>query len=172
MKNFIIMKTLKGLLVALFMLCTTAGYAQEAIKYQGEVDLGYSIGVGTFNINRANLHTIHGAKINKNFSVGLGIGLDLYHNEGDLDFMLPIFVNAKGYLPINEKFSPYASLDLGYGIGVSESFSGVGGFYWSPAIGIKYDKFKFQIGYVSQSLSESGFSINMEAVQFKLGLAF
>ena len=165
------MKTLKGLLVALFMLCTTAGYAQEAIKYQGEVDLGYSIGVGTFNINRANLHTIHGAKINQNFSVGLGLGLDFYHEDG-LDIMMPIFVNAKGYYPINSKFSPYVSLDLGYGFGVTEYVSGIGGFYWSPAIGIKYDKFKFQIGYTSQSISESGVSVNMGAVQFKVGLAF
>lgn len=171
MKNIFIMKKFKSILVALFMLSMTTSYAQDGIKYQGEVDLGYSIGVGTFNANRVNLHTIHGAKINKNFSVGLGIGLDYYH-EGEGDLMMPIFANAKGYYPVTEKFSPYASLDLGYGVGVTEGTSGLGGFYWSPAIGIKYDKFKFQIGYTSQSLSESGFSVNMGAVQFKVGLAF
>lgn len=165
------MKKIKSILVALFMLCVTAGYAQDGIKYQGEVDLGYSIGVGDFALNRLNLHTIHGAKINQNLSLGVGIGLDYYH-EGGGDLMMPIFVNAKGYYPVTEKFSPYASLDLGYGVGVTEGVSGLGGFYWSPAVGVKYDKFKFQIGYASQSLSESGVSVNMGSVQFKIGLAF
>lgn len=165
------MKNLKSILVALFMLSVTAGYAQNEVKYQGEVDLGYSIGTGTFAADRVNLHTIHGAKINQYCSLGVGIGLDYYH-EGSGELLMPIFLNAKGYLPINAKFSPYVSLDLGYGVGVTDGVDGLGGFLWSPAIGIKYDMFKFQIGYSSQRISESGIGFDMNAVQFKVGLAF
>ena len=64
------------------------------------------------------------------------------------------------------------SLDLGYGVGVTEGVDGLGGFLWSPAIGIKYDMFKFQIGYSSQRISESGIGFDMNAVQFKIGIAF
>lgn len=178
------MKLFKCVLAALLLLCSTIayaqpvgytrsiGYTQNEIMYQGEVDLGYSIGVGLFATNRVNLHTVHGAKINKHLSAGIGLGLDFYHEGDPLQIMMPIFLNVKGYYPINEKFSPYASLDLGYGLGVTDGLNGLSGFYWSPAIGVKYEKFKFQIGYTSQSLSESGVSLNMGAFQFRVGLVF
>lgn len=166
------MKKLKSLLFSLCLLGATTSFVQDTeVKYQGEVDLGYSIGTGTFAADRVNLHTIHGAKIGKYCSLGLGLGLDYYH-EGSGELLMPIFLNAKGYLPVNDKFSPYVSLDLGYGVGVTEGVDGLGGFLWSPAIGIKYDMFKFQIGYSSQRISESGIGFDMNAVQFKIGIAF
>ncbi len=169
-KNIFIMKKIKSLLLSLCLLGATTSFAQDTeIKYQGEVDLGYSFGVGTFSLDRVNLHTVHGAKINQYFSLGAGLGLDYYYSDGESEIMMPIYVNAKGYLPVNEKFSPYASLDLGYGIGVTTEY---GGFYWSPAVGIKYNKFKFQIGYSNQRISESGIGFDMGAVQFKIGIAF
>ena len=147
MTTVYVMKKIKSILVVLLMLVATTSYAQSEVKYQGEVDLGYSLGVGNFGLDRVNLHTVHGAKINKNFSLGAGLGVDYYFNGGEGEIMMPLYVNAKAYLPVNTKFSPYASIDLGYGIGVTSEF---GGFYWSPAVGIKYNKFKFQIGYTSQ----------------------
>ena len=83
--------------------------------------------------------------------------------------MLPVTINAKAYLPTSAKIAPFASLDLGYGIGISESVSG---FTITPAVGIKAGKFIAQIGYNSQKLSESGISLNMGAIQLKVGLAF
>ncbi len=72
------MKKLFLLAVAAMMSVSVAN-AQVPVKYQGEVDLGYSIGVGTFSTGRVNVHTIQGARIGEYFSVGLGLGLDYYH---------------------------------------------------------------------------------------------
>lgn len=147
--------------------------AQVSIKYQGEVDAGYSIGVGTFSTGRVNLHTIQGVKIEKYASFGLGIGLDYYHEfyeKGEL--AIPIYLNMKGYLPVSEKVSPYFSFDIGVGVGATEGVSGLSGMYCTPAIGINVRKFKAQLGYNVQRISESGIGINMNAIQVKLGIRF
>ncbi len=160
------------LLTALAVLSLGSALAQTPVKYQGEVDLGYSLGVGNFGINRANLHTIHGAKIGQYFSAGIGLGLDYYHEDGASEAMLPIYLNLKGYLPVNEKVSPYFSFDIGGGFGITEGFDGASGMLVTPAVGIKAGKFKAQIGYNVQKISESGVSINLNAIQFKVGVIF
>ena len=165
---------MKKLLCALVLAISALfnGTAQEvSVKYQGEVDLGYSVGVGTFAMGRVNLHTIQGAKISDYFSAGLGLGLDYYHADGG-DLFIPIFLNMKGYIPVTSKLSPFASLDLGYGIGATDEVRGYGGFLWGPSVGIRYNHFKFQVGYTSQRISVSGFGFNMDAIQFKIGVVF
>ncbi len=147
--------------------------AQNQIKYHGEVDLGYSIGVGTFATSRLNLQTIQGVQIGKHFSTGVGLGLDYYHEfyeKGEL--VMPIFLNLKGYLPVTEKTSVYASFDIGAGVGLTEGVSGMSGATYTPAIGVKANRFKIQLGYNVQRVSESGIGFNMNAIQIKLGLMF
>ncbi len=166
------MKGLFLLAVAAAMSVSVAN-AQVPVKYQGEVDLGYSIGVGTFATGRVNLHTIQGVRIGKYFSTGLGLGLDYYHEfyeQGEL--ATPIYLNLKGYLPVSEKVSPYFSFDIGVGIGATEGVSGLSGMYCTPAIGIKAGKFKAQLGYNVQRVSESGVGFNANAVQIKVGVVF
>ena len=164
------MKKLFFLLAATTM-TIVAAQAQTPIKYQGEVDLGYSVGIGDFAAHRINIHTIQGVKIGNYFSTGLGIGADLYHEDG-IDVMLPIYLNLKGYLPTKTKVTPFISMDLGAGIGVSEYVTGLSGFYCTPAVGVKTRKFKVQLGYNIQQLSESGISISMSAIQIKVGYVF
>ncbi len=166
------MKKLFLLAVAAVMLVSVAN-AQVPVKYQGEVDLGYSIGVGTFSTGRVNLHTIQGVRIGKYFSTGLGLGLDYYHEfyeRGEL--AIPIYLNLKGYLPVFEKVNPYFSFDIGVGVGATEGVSGLSGMYCTPAIGIKAGKFKAQLGYNVQRISESGIGFNANAVQIKVGVVF
>ena len=82
--------------------------AQSLVKYHGEINAGYSVGIGTFATNRVNIHTIQGVDISKYFSTGVGIGLDYYHElyeKGEL--VLPLFLNMKGYLPATETVSPF-----------------------------------------------------------------
>ena len=158
------------LLMAATILASTV-FAQTPIKYQGEVDLGYSIGTGTFAADRVNLHTIHGAKFGNHFSAGLGLGLDYYH-EGEGEIIVPIYLNVKGYLPVSKKVSPYLSFDIGVGVGASEYVSGLSGLYFMPAIGIKAGHFKVQFGYNVQKLSEDGISVSFNAIQLRLGVAF
>ena len=160
------------LLFAVVFVAISSASAQTPIKYQGEVDLGYSLGVGTFATGRINIHTIHGAKFGEYFSAGVGIGTDLYH-EGGLDVMIPIFLNLKGYLPTQSIVTPYLSFDIGAGVGASEYVSGLSGMMMTPAVGIKVGKFiKAQLGYNVQKISESGVSVNMNAMQFKVGVVF
>ena len=164
------MKRLFFLMVVVICIATSAT-AQNPIKYQGEVDLGYSLGVGEFAAGRVNIHTIHGAKFGDYFSAGVGVGLDLYH-QGDTGLMLPIYLNLKGYLPTKSKISPYASFDIGGGFGASENLSGLSGMYITPAIGLKVGMFKAQLGFNVQKLSESGIRVGMNAIQLKAGVVF
>ncbi len=162
----------KLLLSILCVICVALqAIAQTPIKYQGEVDLGYSLGVGTFATGRINVHTIQGVKVGNYFSAGVGVGADLYH-EGGMDVMIPIYLNLKGYLPTKSKVTPYASFDIGAGIGASEYVKGVSGMLITPAIGVKFGMFKFQLGYNVQKVSESGVSVNLNAIQLKLGVIF
>ena len=160
----------KIFLLAVAIICATTSFAQVPVKYHGEVDLGYSIGVGTFGTGRVNVHTIQGVQISKYFSTGVGVGIDYYHESSNI--VLPIYLNLKGYLPVTEKVSPYLSFDIGAGICLSEGVSGLSGLYCTPAIGVKAGIFKAQVGYNIQRISESGLGINMNAVQIKLGVMF
>ncbi len=161
------------LLVAMATMSIGAANAQTPVKYHGEVDLGYSIGVGLLATGRVNIHTIQGAQIGKYFSTGIGIGLDYYHEfyeKGEL--AIPIYLNLKGYLPVSEKVAPYFSFDIGAGIGATSGITGMSGLYCTPAIGLKAGKFKAQLGYNIQRISEAGIGVNMNAIQIKVGLMF
>lgn len=167
------MKT-KVLLAALIsmLLFSTASFAQidfGIIRYQPEVDFGFSAGAGNWKSDRINIQTVHGVQIDEYLFAGVGTGID-YHYDAEMTFM-PLFLNFKGFLPVWEKVSPFVSLDMGYGVCLSEN--GESGFTISPAIGVKlFNHFKFQFGYNSQKMSSKGVSINMGAVQFKVGYFF
>ncbi len=163
----------KIFLLVMFAFAVCVAKAQTPVKYHGEVDLGYSIGVGTFATDRINLHTIQGVQVGKYFSTGLGVGLDGYFifDEG-IDIAVPIYLNLKGYLPVSEKVSPFVSMDIGVGIGASEYMKGMSGLYCTPAVGIKAGKFKAQLGYNIQRISEMGIGVNAGAVQLKIGVMF
>lgn len=163
---------MKKLLFSALVILLTIGTAnaQTPVKYHGEVDLGYSLGVGTFAAGRVNLHTIQGVRIGEYFSTGIGLGLDFYHEGPEL--MVPVYLNLKGYLPVTSRVSPYFSLDIGAGVGASAGVSGLSGATYTPAVGIRVGRFKAQIGYNAQCLSESGVSITMGALQIKAGVTF
>lgn len=154
-------------------MATSFANAQIPVQYQGEVDVGYSIGTGTFASNRVNLHTVQGVKIGQYFSTGIGVGLDYYHQIYDKgELVIPIYLNLKGYLPVSEKIAPYLSFDIGAGIGATAGVSGLSGVMYTPALGVKIGKFKVQVGYNVQRVSESGLGFNMGAVQIKAGIVF
>lgn len=161
------------MLVAIATAAVCAANAQTPVKYHGEVDLGYSIGVGAVSMDRVNLHTIQGVQVGKYFSTGLGLGLDYYHDLYDNgELVVPIYLNVKGYLPVSEKVSPYLSFDIGVGVGATEGVSGYSGMYYTPAVGIKAGKFKAQLGYNVQRISEFGVGVDVKAIQIKIGFMF
>lgn len=145
---------LSAILILIFYTTTSA---QVDIKYQGEINLGYSVGLDS-NDGRLNVHTIQGAKIGQYISAGLGLGLDYYHYYDE--FMIPLYLDIKGYYPINDRISPFIAMDLGYSIRTSSSTDGC--IYFAPSIGVKYKNFSFQYGYTCK----------LGALQFKLGYIF
>lgn len=163
------MKKLFLLLIAA-VCAVSAAFAQAPVKYQGEVDWGYSFGVGTLASGRVNVHTIQGIKVGDYFSTGIGLGADYYISDEDMT--IPLFLNFKGYIPTKSKVTPYASLDLGTGIGVAGIFKRGTGLLLNPAVGVKVGMFKAQLGYNIQQLTESGVSLNFNALQLKVGVMF
>lgn len=114
------MKRILFLAVVSAMSVVTA-MAQTSVKYHGEINAGYSIGVGSYPVSRVSLYTIQGIKVGDYFSTGLGLGLDWYkglyaeywEKQGKADMgelAMPIYLNMKGYLPVNEKVAPYLIL--------------------------------------------------------------
>ncbi len=160
------------LLAATAAMAISAVNAKIPVKYHGEADLGYSIGVGTFSTCRANLHTIQGVQVGRYFSAGLGLGLDHYHEFYEIGVLaIPIYLNLKGYIPVSEKAAPYISFDIGTGIG-TKVLSGLSGLYCTPAVGIKAGMYKAQVGFNVQRISESGMGFDMNAIQIKVGVLF
>ena len=163
------MKKLLILFIATAVSAATAE-AKIPVRYQGEVDAVLSVGVGNLATQRAGVHTIHGVRLGQYFSTGIGIGADFYTMDGEV--VMPLYVNMKGYLPTNRKATPFVSLDLGAGLGVSNDVAGFSGLYCTPAVGVKVRKFKVQLGYNIQQIAVSGFGFSMGAVQLKLGCMF
>ena len=172
------MKKLFLLAIAAIMSMSVAN-AQVPVKYQGEVNLGYSVGIGKISLNRVNLHTIQSVKIGSYFSTGIGVGLDYYYDidkymgeewsKGEL--ILPIYLDLAGYVPASENVSLIASFDIGVGLGLTEGVSGYSGLYLTPSVGVKINKFKIQLGYTMQKASEL-FDLMSGAFQLKVGLVF
>lgn len=171
----------KIFLVAVVLLYCGFLNARE-YKYQGEVSAGLGIG-GMASVSRIPLHTVHGVRLNENFFVGAGSGIDIFHqsggypdNPGFSATIVPVFTNIKGYLPVSGKVSLLAALDLGYGIG-SGDFSGEGGLYVYPQVGcsikiIRRYALDFTAGYHSQFISGYGYSSNFGAIGLKVAFAW
>ncbi len=168
------------ILVIVSAMSVFTAMAQTSVKYNGEINAGYSIGVGSYPVNRVNLNTIQGIKVGEYFSTGLGLGLDWYkglyadywEEQGKADMgelAMPIYLNMKGYLPVNEKVAPYLTFDIGYGIGLTEGLDGFGGLYLTPGIGIKVGKFKAELGLNVQRIVDI---VNINANALKLGIGY
>lgn len=162
------------ILVAILSLFAGVAGAKGLVSYQGEIDLGYSFGVGSAANERVNIHTIQGIKVGKYFSTGIGTGLDFYYNYDDTsESIVPIYLNVKGYLPIADNASAFLSCDAGWGVGVTGEIDNQNGITISPAIGIVWGMFKAQVGYNLQNINGIDFSNPaMNAVQVKIGLMF
>lgn len=168
------------LIITLSLITASALSAQIRVKYHGEINAGYSIGVGSYAKNRLNLNTIQGVQAGEYFSVGFGLGLDWYRGlyseywekQGMPDMgelAMPLFLNFKGYLPLSDTLTTYLTFDIGYGIGLTEGVEGYGGLYMTPGVGIKMGKFKAEVGFNMQQIIDV---LNINANAFKLSLGY
>ena len=174
-------------LVAFAAFTATTASAQWSLRYQGDVEVGYSISVGKTaelahtlldtNFDRINIHTAHGVRFNEYLFAGLGTGIDIYRG-GDLG--LPIYLALKGYWPVTAKVSPYLGLDLGGSIGLSEYMGN--GLLCVPQLGVAFNvgqsgnAITFACGFTIQKwnykegILKVGYNTN--AVTLKVGFQF
>ncbi|WP_295940574.1 hypothetical protein [uncultured Alistipes sp.] len=164
------------LLIAAVIMSATFVNAQSLIRYQGEINAGYSIGVGDYAFDRANLHLLNGVRVGQYFSTGIGVGVDYFHADDNL--FVPVYLNLKGYLPVTEVVSPFLSFDIGASIGVTSDVKKASGLLCVPALGCSFktthkSAFLVSVGYTVQKVSKSGYKgFNANAVTIKLGYQF
>ena len=172
---------MKKLLLISFLILGFSFTANSQIKYQGEVQIGYNFGVKDFDPDYANLSFINGIRFNKNLFAGIGVGLNIYsifESGVDKEYALPIFINAKAYLPVSPQTDFFASLDCGYWFGISSNHKEVGGLMLTPSVGVCFDLGKsyglnLSLGYNHQNWSADGpVSLNTGAIGIKVGFSF
>lgn len=167
---------MKRVSLFLSLLLLTVGFASAKgkVSYQGEVDLGYSFGVGKRASERVNIHTIQGIKVGKYFSTGIGTGFDFYYDFDDSsEAIVPVYLNLKGYYPVSKNVSPFVSCDVGLGVGVTGDLDNDTGLTVAPAVGVVWGVFKAQVGYNMQNIKNIDLGkLNMGSVQVKIGIMF
>lgn len=173
------MKKLLIALAAAFMmlpLFSTNANAQ-GIHYQGDASLGYAFGTGKLNVNRFNITTTHGVRINQYLFAGAGTGFNFYSNDGESLTFMPVYLSAKGYYPLTDNLNLIGSLDLGKGFCIDKDTDDASGFYCYPHVGVEFpiaNRFGLDctIGYHHQSVSKEGISVNMDAIAFKVSFSW
>lgn len=154
------MKKFLFLFFAVFCISTIA--TAQKISYQGEVLLGYAVGVGNNPIDRVPIHIVNGVRFNDYLSMGIGVGIEYWcYYKGFMEqstYTLPVYANIKGYLLVTKRVSPFIGLDLGYNIGAGK-FSELGGLLATPAVGVSFGvtnnfAINFSVGYAYQKMKE------------------
>ncbi len=98
--------------------------------YRGFIDLGYSVGVGDWGEGRIEFSTSHGYQIIPYLFVGLGVGVEYYH-ESEV-WEIPIFVHLRGSLPCHSIVQPFIDWKIGYTVYDAD------GFYMCPSVGCRF----------------------------------
>lgn len=169
------MKKIKLLMIAVaVMACGTAsaqfsntsmrgsnksGYQSES-GYRGFVEVGYTVGTGDAGADAVSFTTSHGYQINPYVFVGAGAGVNYYHSP-DM-WSVPIFATARGTL-IDGPISPFLDLKIGY------AAADVSGFYFSPTIGCRFNKFTLSAGYQMVSVGSESESVYVPSYGYGYG---
>ncbi len=138
--------------------------------YRGFIDLGYSVGVGDWGEGRVELSTSHGYQIIPYLFVGLGAGVNYYH-ESEV-WEIPIFAHLRGSLPCHAICQPFIDWKIGYTV------YDITGFYMCPSLGCRFAVsdmcgLSLSLGYTMQKLeSYWGSRVNCGGFSIKVGLDF
>lgn len=157
-----------------------AQYKDSYPHYQGEVSVGYALGVGQIskyiNTSRVVVETVHGVRLSPYAFFGAGVGLNYFYGSKSGDKASDgagvgsVFVNAKGYYPVSKGTSLYLSADLGASVGVwnmpdmADIYTAVGP---GVSIGNPRDRLRFDLGVRYQYMGTG-----TSAVLFRIGLGF
>lgn len=191
---------MKKLIVVLCLVLSGNIFAQTG--YEKSIELGASIGTGTYSNSAFGISMINGYRFNQHFFSGIGIGLGYssalngvsisngltteYRTDA---YLIPIFVNVKAYLS-TEKAAPFVQLNTGYTFDVNQYVRDAPGFMIEPSFGIDFkmnDRNSFymlaglNLQHSKYSYNKDVGSINWEistksemltAISFKVGARF
>ena len=80
-------------------------------------EMTYGIAVDSFKTDFVKLSLINGYRFNPFLSLGLGAGAKLFLVEGDLDLVIPLYLDARVNFT-EHRITPYLSFDIGYSIDI------------------------------------------------------
>src|SRR6056297_1660617 len=160
-------------------------------QFSGIVEMGYTYGSYQREISHqmklAKLRAIFTYQYTPSISFGIGTGIYLKHDRNLLfdgeEPIIPFFLDFRVFRK-KPRFSPYASLDIGYSL-IGEDFGSVNfsglGLYINPNAGISYfinEKLAMNnaLGYDLQRMRYSGwgydYSVNSHGVSIIIGITF
>lgn len=134
--------------------------------YFGMVEAGEGFVMSTDGVYRTSLHVINGYRIFPQLSVGLGVGLKMFHggrpavleglhdddlHSGKTEVSLPLFFHIRTDILKNAKSTPYIALNAGYNFPLNKGF--FRGYLVEPTIGIGFgtgrngNQFNVGVGY-------------------------
>lgn len=164
-------------LLAIILVSANAAHGQRKSEYHAEWDAGINVGSPYAGFIHPTINTIHGVRFSDRISVGGGLGITCSPiNDGFT--IMPLYANVKCFFAIKKRTRPYVSLDVGYTMLLSQDADdGPGvGLYFSPALGLKKGRFKFQIGYTAQqwkfTYDSSGSSFIHSTGHVRFGMMF
>ncbi|MEO8761665.1 MAG: hypothetical protein ABI388_09560, partial [Bacteroidia bacterium] len=111
------------------------------------------------------IQTINGYLFNPNFSLGLGVGLDIYNYKA----FMPIFIDARYYF-FQEKVTPYAAIGAGCALNIDNSYRP--DIFINPSIGIRFQLLKKNAFNVGMGYRYQGSLYNPSYFNLKLGVSF
>lgn len=168
------MKKLLLMAAMLFVLAPLRASAQapRVFDYQGEIDLMCGFDASN-EVGYANLEIVNGIRFSRNLFVGAGLGLSV--SLGDEAFLIPLFVDVKGYFPVARKVDLMAGIDLGTKL---DCFYDTTGWLMRPEFGLHF-QFNRNLGLnVSLFYEAYGYGYILDAqgytnlVGLKLGFHF
>lgn len=138
------------LLLAVIFVAASAAHGQKKSEYHAEWDAGVDIISPLEGFLLPTIHTVHGVRFSDRVFVGGGIGVSC---ESSDSIFMPIYANVKCFFAIKKEKRPFLSFDIGYSAFLAGSSDyDMAGLYISPAFGLKYKRFKFQVGYMAQQI--------------------
>ncbi|MDD4819531.1 MAG: hypothetical protein PHD21_01685 [Flavobacteriales bacterium] len=163
----------KTLILIVALLMVNVAFAQNKISYQGEVNVGYGIGVGDYGVDKLSVHVLNGIRFCPYFFAGVGVGYDHYSKSGDSASAIPLYGNAKGYLPVSKRTELFVSLDCGYNILFANSTT-YNGYLVVPAVGAQFKlegkkALNVSLGYDINRFTQGN---KMRSLGLKVGFVF
>ena len=181
----------------LLSLSTIQAQQFQSKCYRGNVDAGYSIGIGDYDFGRVEINTSHGYQFNPYFFLGAGTGVHFmssYKTEGmdvaldqrESQVDIPVFANIRCNI-LDKKLSPF--IDVKGGTFVTNN----GGLYVSASIGCRYTinesyAVNLSLGYTKEKLEFETFDefrnstsmeyttsprkLNTKCISIKVGFEF